>query len=144
VLVQNGEIGLPWGETIRRGSRPGTVVVSGGFRTRAGLWLRRGVTFRFQATRAGAELSLPVQGGDTLRVQDFVPVGSARLGNHGRRLATRRLRSVISVPPQRVAGGAAELASAYAARLRGIQRFVTIDRPRTLRWRIETAPQLAP
>ena len=50
--------GYPEGTDLRLGSK-GRVVVRGGFRTRSGRWLRRGVTFTFTPTKCGVRLTLP-------------------------------------------------------------------------------------
>ena len=51
-------IGYPEGTDIRLGTKGG-VTVRGGFRTRSGRWLRRGVTFTFTPTKCGVRLTLP-------------------------------------------------------------------------------------
>lgn len=86
-VVIGGETGYPVGERIDA-RRDGTIVVGGGFRTRAGAWLARGVRFTWQPR--GTALRLTVSGlpaGTTaLRTTVFAPRAGLRL--EGRDLVT--------------------------------------------------------
>jgi hypothetical protein len=78
-LVTAAGTGLPAGERIR--ARPGKIMVSGGFRTADGRWLRQGVRFRYQATSRGVRLRFPARPGDRLELTVLL---------RGRGSATRR------------------------------------------------------
>lgn len=102
VIVRDGVRYLPFGETIA--ARPGGgVVVRGGFRSEEGVWLRRGVTFRFAPVDDGVRMSFPVVAGDAARVVTYLPAGSARA--RGRSVFDGRSISSLSVRPRAVRYG---------------------------------------
>jgi hypothetical protein len=68
---------LPHGKTIE--VRPGGVVlVRGGYQSQDGVWLRRGVTFRFAPVKGGVAMSFPLRAGDTARITTYLPDGQVR------------------------------------------------------------------
>ena len=70
LLRAGGRSGLAEGERIAVG--PGRrVTVTGGFRTRSGRLLRRGVRFRFSPTACGVRMSVPLRRGDRVRQAAF-------------------------------------------------------------------------
>lgn len=50
----------------------GKIVVRGGFKTRKGAWVRRGVTFVFAPTASGVTMKFAARKGDTLEVSAFL------------------------------------------------------------------------
>jgi hypothetical protein len=105
VIVAGGQRYLPRGNRIS--VRPGGVVlVRGGWRSPAGAWLRRGVTFRFAPVDGGVALSFPLQAGDAARITTFLPRGSARRRGADSVTDARSIASVSLRPRKvRLAGG---------------------------------------
>lgn len=102
VLLRGGVRYLPFGESVR--VRPGGVVlVRGGFRSEEGVWLRRGVTFRFEPVRGGVRMRFPLRAGDAARVVTFLPAASAR--RRGRTVFDARSVSSVSLQPDSVRFG---------------------------------------
>lgn len=77
VILVDGVRYLPYGDTIAV-ERGGVVVVRGGFRSEDGVWLRRGVTFRFAPVKDGVALSFPLKGGDDASMATYMPAAEAR------------------------------------------------------------------
>ena len=65
VLAATAGAGLPEGEKLDIAA-DGTVTLTGGFRTVAGEWLRRGVHFRFRP-EGGVRLIFPTEKGDRIK-----------------------------------------------------------------------------
>jgi hypothetical protein len=63
LLYRGGRVGRPVGTRIAV-SPDGGVTILGGFRDRAGGWLRRGVDFRFEPVGCGVRMSWPTRAGD--------------------------------------------------------------------------------
>ncbi|HEX8054208.1 MAG TPA: hypothetical protein VF517_14545 [Thermoleophilaceae bacterium] len=70
VLTAGGSVGYPEGTELRLG-RAGAIVVRGGFRTRTGRWLRRGVTFTFAPVACGVRLTFAARAGDRFAYSGF-------------------------------------------------------------------------
>jgi hypothetical protein len=68
---------LPNGTSIV--SQPGgAVLVRGGFISQKGVWLRRGVTFRFAPIKDGIAMTFPLRAGDRARMTTYLPDGQIR------------------------------------------------------------------
>ena len=76
-VLRGSDPGYPEGTELRLG-RKGAVVIRGGFRTRSGRWLRRGVTFTFTPTACGVRLSFPARRGDRFEYSAFFRGGAER------------------------------------------------------------------
>jgi hypothetical protein len=77
VIVKGGVRYLPHGRTIE--TRPGGVVlVRGGYQSQDGVWLRRGVTFRFAPVQGGVAVTFPLRSGDKARMTTYLPDGQVR------------------------------------------------------------------
>jgi hypothetical protein len=94
VIESGGVRYLPYGDTIEARPSSGVVVVRGGYRSEDGVWLRRGVTFRFTPVRGGVAMSFPLRAGDQARVATYVRAGEGRA--RGRSLVDPRLRATVS------------------------------------------------
>jgi hypothetical protein len=70
VLRRSRAPGLPEAESVSV-ARDGTVTLTGGFRTAAGTWLRRGVRFRFEPIGSGVRLIFPTERGDRIKYSVF-------------------------------------------------------------------------
>jgi hypothetical protein len=81
----------------------GVVLVRGGFRSEEGVWLRRGVTFRFAPVSGGVRMSFPLRAGDAARVVTFLPDGEARAS--GRTVSSSSSSSTVSLRPASVRFG---------------------------------------
>ncbi|WP_320671274.1 hypothetical protein [Patulibacter defluvii] len=96
-IVVGGEAGYPVGERIDAAA-DGTVTVRGGFRTRAGGWLARGVVFRWQPR--GTVLRMTVSGlprsATVLRTTVYAPPASLRAG--GSTVVAEGLRVRFAAP----------------------------------------------
>jgi hypothetical protein len=64
LLARGGRIGRPVGRRMSV-APDGSVTVEGGFRDRAGRWLRRGVEFRFEPVAYGVRVSWAARSGDS-------------------------------------------------------------------------------
>jgi hypothetical protein len=67
------------GTRLRLGER-GSIVADGGFRSRSGRWVRRGVTFRFTPVRCGVRMSWRARRGDRYAYSAFFRGSPARSG----------------------------------------------------------------
>jgi hypothetical protein len=77
VIEKGGVRYLPNGTSIV--SQPGGVVlVRGGFISQKGVWLRRGVTFRFAPIKDGIAMTFPLRAGDRARMTTYLPDGQIR------------------------------------------------------------------
>jgi hypothetical protein len=102
VIVAGGKRWLPEGESLS--VRPGGVVlVRGGFRSEDGVWLRRGVTFRFAPVKGGVSVSFPLRAGDAARMVTFLPRGEAKAGR--RTVFDSRSVASLSLRPDSVRFG---------------------------------------
>ena len=115
VLRRSAGVGLPEGEDMTIGA-DGTVTVTGGFRTVAGDWLRRGVRFRFQPHEGGVRLIFPTERGDRIKYSVFFRNGDGHPTVGRRSIADSRQRVTFS-PDAEVAFDADEYASGRDARL---------------------------
>ena len=70
LLLRRGT-GLPFGERIRV-ARDGTVRIAGGFRTRGGRVLRRGVRFSFKPDGQCVRMGIPARSGDRIEQSIFL------------------------------------------------------------------------
>jgi hypothetical protein len=115
ILRRSAGIGLPEGEAMAVGG-DGTVTVTGGFRTVAGEWLRRGVRFRFEPHEGGVRLTFPTERGDRIKYSVFFRNGDEHptVGEHS--VSDGRQRVTFS-PDAEVAFDAAEYASGRDAAL---------------------------
>ena len=96
VIVKDGVRYLPYGESMA--VRPGGVVlVRGGYRSEEGVWLRRGITFRFQPVKDGVAISFPLLAGDAARFVTFLPAGEAR--RRGRAVSDENSNASVSLRP---------------------------------------------
>ena len=80
VLHTSGATGLPDGvrSDVDAG---GTVTLRGGYRTRTGRWLRKGVSFRYGPVPCGVQMVLPRRPGDKLSYSVWFTDTPARDGN---------------------------------------------------------------
>lgn len=101
VLSTGGSAGYAEGYELRLG-KGGRVVVRGGFRTRTGRWLRRGVAFTFTPVPCGVRLTFPVRAGDRLAYSGFFR-GEPRGSGRAVRDAEQQLR--LDTAPSVSAGG---------------------------------------
>ena len=116
VLRRSGGIGLPEGEAIDVAA-DGTVTVTGGFRTAAGEWLRRGVHFRFQPHEGGVRLIFPTERGDRIKYSVFFGADGDEHPTVGTNSVSDTLQRVTFAPDAEVAFDAAEYASGRDAAL---------------------------
>jgi hypothetical protein len=70
MLLSPGGSGAPEFTELRRG-KGGAIVGAGGFRSRSGRWLRRGLTFTFTPTACGVRLTWPARRGDRYTATGF-------------------------------------------------------------------------
>jgi hypothetical protein len=70
VLRRSRGPGLPEAGSVSAGA-DGTLTLTGGWRTAAGTWLRRGVRFRFEPIEAGVRLIFPTERGDRIKFSVF-------------------------------------------------------------------------
>ena len=70
VLRRSRGPGLPEAESVSVAA-DGTLTLTGGWRTAAGTWLRRGVRFRFEPIGAGVRLVFPTEPGDRVKFSVF-------------------------------------------------------------------------
>ena len=119
--------GAPEGGRIAIG-RDGTVTIAGGFRTRSGRWLRRGVRFRFEPTGCGVRTTVPARRGDRHRYSAFF-AGSPSAS--GRSVADAR--HVVSFGSRAAVGRGGRHASGAEPRLTEMRlRFGPAAGPLTL------------
>jgi hypothetical protein len=116
VLRRSGGIGLPEGEAVDVAA-DGTVTVTGGFRTVAGEWLRRGVHFRFQPHEGGVRLIFPTERGDRIKYSVFFHADGDEHPTVGTHSVSDTLQRVTFAPDAEVAFDAAEYASGRDAAL---------------------------
>jgi len=90
-------IGLPRGERMR--VRPGKVIIAGGYRDPKRVWLRRSVTWTYEAMSCGVRLSFFALAGETYVYSVFVPADAVRPVLHGRSLIAGRSAVRFSVRP---------------------------------------------
>ncbi len=99
VIVKNSVRYLPFGTSVA--TRPGGIVlVRGGFRSEKGVWLRRGVTFRFAPVAGGVALSFPLKAGDRARIVTFLPQSEARVRTAS--VSDRNSTASVSLRPTQI------------------------------------------
>jgi hypothetical protein len=98
VLHRGGSVGYPEGSKLlsAKGRR---LVIRGGFRTRSGRWLRRGVVFTFAPIACGVRLTFAARAGDHLQFSGFFRQKPRR---KGRSVADRSQRIRFDRPPDGV------------------------------------------
>ena len=113
VLHAPGQVGFPYGTAIEA-RKDGSVLVTGGWRTASGVWLRRGA-FRYVPTRSGVSVSVPCRAGDRFEYSVFAvaPQVDGRTVQDGERRTTVSADAVSEV-----AGGYASGAQRTLARVR--------------------------
>ena len=116
VLRRSAGVGLPQGEKLDIAA-DGTVTVTGGFRTVAGEWLRRGVHFRYQPHEGGVRLIFPTQAGDRIKYSVFFVAEADEHPTVGTRSVADARQRVTFSPDAEVAFDAAEYASGRDAAL---------------------------
>jgi hypothetical protein len=116
VLRRSAGIGLPEGEQLDIAA-DGTVTVTGGFRTVAGEWLRRGVRFRFQPHEGGVRLIFPTEQGDRIKYSVFFDADGDEHPTVGNRSVSDGNQRVTFAPDAEVAFDAAGYASGRDAAL---------------------------
>jgi hypothetical protein len=116
VLRRSAGIGLPEGEQVDIAA-DGTVTVTGGFRTVAGEWLRRGVRFRFQPHEGGVRLIFPTEQGDRIKYSVFFDADGDEHPTVGNRSVSDGNQRVSFAPDAEVAFDAAGYASGRDAAL---------------------------
>ena len=89
VLSSGGSAGFPEGSELRL-AKGGRILVRGGFRTRSGRWLRRGVTFTFAPVACGVRLTFGARAGDTFDFSGFFR-GKPRLSGRSVADASQRI-----------------------------------------------------
>jgi hypothetical protein len=134
VLTRGRSVGYPAGTRMSVDRRNGTITIHGGWRTRRGRWLRRGVAFRYRAIRGGVRLTFRAEDGDRITVADFV---SATAGNAiaGTAIDTPSFSSTLSPPGRRIARTPG-WSSAYDASLIRVTRTLRATRDGTITWTI--------
>jgi hypothetical protein len=116
VLRRSAGVGLPEGERLDIAA-DGTVTVTGGFRTVAGEWLRRGVRFRFQPHEGGVRLIFPTEQGDRIKYSVFFDADGDEHPTVGNRSVSDGNQRVTFAPDAEVAFDAAGYASGRDAAL---------------------------
>jgi len=116
VLRRSAGIGLPEGERLDIAA-DGTVTVTGGFRTVAGEWLRRGVRFRFQPHEGGVRVIFPTEQGDRIKYSVFFDADGDEHPTVGNRSVSDGNQRVTFAPDAEVAFDAAGYASGRDAAL---------------------------
>ena len=77
VLRRSRSVGLPEAESVSAAG-DGTLTLTGGFRTAAGTWLRRGVRFRFEPVDSGVRMIVPTESGDRIKCSVFFRASEGR------------------------------------------------------------------
>ena len=134
VLMRGGTVAYPAGTRMSVDRGTGTITIHGGWRTRSGRWLRRGVAFRYRAIRGGVRLTFPVQEDDRITVADFVPA-TGRSAISGRAIRARGFTSTLS-PPGRGIARKPGWSSAYDASLVRVSRTLDARDDGTVSWTI--------
>jgi hypothetical protein len=96
-LRSGRNIGLPYGERMR--VRPGKVVIAGGYRDPKRVFLRRSVTWTYEATDCGVRLTFFAQKDEVYVYSVFVRANAARPVLRGRSLIAGRSTVRFSVRP---------------------------------------------
>lgn len=119
-LHLHGRTGYAFGERVSVRGR-NTVMVRGGFRTRTGRWLRRGITFRYRLERCALRLSFAARRDDRYTYAELLGGPVVRqVAGAGDRLLTLTLNQPVRVTVRR------GRASADRARTtRAVLRFVS-------------------
>jgi hypothetical protein len=140
VIVEDGVRYLPFGDSISARDG-GVVLVRGGFRSEEGVWLRRGVTFRFAPVERGVELSFPLEAGDAARVVTFLPEDEAR--EDGRTVTDESSSSTVSLRPANVRFGKG-YASCCDEHLVAATMSLQPERDQTVRWTVQARAEAPP
>jgi hypothetical protein len=135
ILTPDG-MAFPQGTSFTVDEESGEVVVRGGFRTDAGVWTLRRVTFRYAPARRGVVATVEAPPGTRLRYQDFLPEEWTQALEGSRVLQTPVSESRLSEPPP-VAEEGFHFASSYAAGLRGYVRYVDVPASGRVSWVVE-------
>jgi hypothetical protein len=99
MLIRNGRTAVPVG-TSSAVTKRGSVLVTGGWRARGGVWLRRRVTFRWTPVPCGVRLTFPARKGDHLSIGFFLP-GTAGAVD-GTAMVSGAVRVTVSPAPRSV------------------------------------------